>query len=77
MKYILAAVSLGLFGWLGLGIAMRGVPMGIEAPFGSISLGPSIDAIIDGIGPGLCGAGLMIFGVLLAVWLLKRGRVAA
>ena len=72
MRYTLAFLVLGFFGWLGFKVAFRTYPLGETAGADAGFLSPAYNAVVDTLGQGLTGALIFAFGILLAQIFLKN-----
>jgi len=77
MRYILALVSLGLFGWLAFAVFTGTPPLREEEASGTGTFGATVSTVTGTLGAGLSAAILVSVGLVLAWVILRRSEAAA
>lgn len=72
MKYVQAAIALGLFGWLGFAVFTDTFPDGEGGSGRTRALKGLISSATEQLGVVQTSLGLITIGVLLAAFFLKR-----
>ena len=72
MKYVQAAISVGLFGWLGFAVFTYSFPGGDGGSSKTRALKGMISSATEGIGVTQTSLGLVAIGVVLAAFFLMR-----
>ncbi|MCY1126907.1 hypothetical protein OU426_08580 [Frigidibacter sp. RF13] len=72
MKYVQAIIALGLFGWASYAVLTDSFPGGEGGSSKTRALKSVVTAATDQFGTLQTAAGLAVFGLLLALFFLRR-----